>query len=129
MAEGGDQEVQQASRRQGRVRSPARFTGEGRQQPFEALKETEAQEAVNTQAIDKAKVDDKRWATLGTGDIAVDSAADESCWPKDQGGAFPTRPVSGAGVPSRHFPLLAACHHLLLRSLLTSLQAPAAVEL
>ncbi len=28
----------------------------------------------------------------GGGEIAVDSAADESCWPKDQGGAFPTKP-------------------------------------
>jgi len=32
------------------------------------------------------------WADLGVGDITVDSAADESCWPKDLGGAFPTKP-------------------------------------
>ena len=32
------------------------------------------------------------WAMMGVGDIIVDSAADESCWPKDEGGAFPTRP-------------------------------------
>ena len=34
----------------------------------------------------------KRWAALGVGDIVVDSAADESCWPKGQGDAFPTKP-------------------------------------
>ena len=32
------------------------------------------------------------WASLGAGEIVVDSAADESCWPKDLGGAFETRP-------------------------------------
>ena len=34
----------------------------------------------------------KQWAVLGLGDIVVDSAADESCWPKGQGDAFPTKP-------------------------------------
>ncbi len=34
----------------------------------------------------------KCWADLGTGDITVGSAADESCWPEDQGGAFETKP-------------------------------------
>ena len=32
------------------------------------------------------------WASLGMGDIAVDSAADESCWPSGQGDAYPTKP-------------------------------------
>ncbi len=32
------------------------------------------------------------WADLGIGEITVDSVADESCWPKDFGGAFATRP-------------------------------------
>ena len=32
------------------------------------------------------------WASLGMGDIVVDSAADESCWPVGQGDAFPTKP-------------------------------------
>ena len=59
---------------------------------FEVPREAKVKEVVNIRAVDKAKVDDKRWATLGTGGIVVDSAADESCWPKDQGGAFPTRP-------------------------------------
>ena len=31
------------------------------------------------------------WASLGVGDIIVDSAADESCWPVGQGDAFPTK--------------------------------------
>ena len=34
----------------------------------------------------------KEWVSLGVGDIVVDSAADESCWPKGQGGAFETKP-------------------------------------
>lgn len=29
--------------------------------------------------------------TMGAGEITVDSAADESCWPKDLGGAFETK--------------------------------------
>jgi hypothetical protein len=32
------------------------------------------------------------WASLGMGEIVVDSAADESCWPVGQGDAFPTKP-------------------------------------
>ena len=32
------------------------------------------------------------WMSLGVGEIVVDSAADESCWPKGLGDAFPTRP-------------------------------------
>ena len=36
--------------------------------------------------------DKKSWASLGMGDIVVDSAADESCWPQGQGDAFSTKP-------------------------------------
>ena len=32
------------------------------------------------------------WASLGVGEIAVDSAADESCWPKGLGDAFHMKP-------------------------------------
>jgi hypothetical protein len=32
------------------------------------------------------------WASLGVGDIVIDSGADESCWPNGQGDAFPTKP-------------------------------------
>ena len=32
------------------------------------------------------------WVSLGVGDIIIDSAADESCWPVGQGDAFPTLP-------------------------------------
>ena len=32
------------------------------------------------------------WVSLGAGDIIIDSAADESCWPVGQGDAFPTLP-------------------------------------
>ena len=34
------------------------------------------------------------WVTLGVGDIIIDSAADESCWPVAQGDAFPTLPCN-----------------------------------
>ena len=40
--------------------------------------------------VPDAKKED--WASLGIGDITVDSAADESCWPKGLGDAFPTKP-------------------------------------
>ena len=42
----------------------------------------------NPGKVEKKKV----WASLGVGDIVVDSAADESCWPKGQGDAFETKP-------------------------------------
>ena len=32
------------------------------------------------------------WVSLGVGEIIVDSAADESCWPKGHGDAFVTKP-------------------------------------
>ena len=35
---------------------------------------------------------DERWADLSIGDITVDSAADQSCWPQGQGDAFVTNP-------------------------------------
>ena len=38
--------------------------------------------------------EDKDWASLGKGDIIVDSAADESCWPVGQGDAYPTKEAS-----------------------------------
>jgi hypothetical protein len=41
------------------------------------------------QAVDK----DDGLLHLGKGDIIVDSAADESCWPAGQGDAFPTKPA------------------------------------
>ena len=37
---------------------------------------------------------DTEWASLGKGDIIVDSAADESCWPKEEGDAYPTKTAS-----------------------------------
>ena len=59
------------------------------------------EEVCHIQAVDHtvgdvgttAKAESKKgWASLGVGEIVVDSAADESCWPKDQGGAFETKP-------------------------------------
>ena len=32
-----------------------------------------------------------RWVSLGKGEVTVDSAADESCWPENMGGAFEVR--------------------------------------
>ena len=40
----------------------------------------------------RAVCKDDGWLSLGKGDIVVDSAADESCWPAGQGDAFPTKP-------------------------------------
>lgn len=37
---------------------------------------------------------DGEWTSLGKGDIIVDSAADESCWPVGQGDAYPTKAAS-----------------------------------
>jgi hypothetical protein len=52
-----------------------------------------ADEVMEIRTVDgKAKLKEKEWASLGVSDIVVDSAADESCWPKDQGGAFETKP-------------------------------------
>ena len=55
-----------------------------------------AVEECNIRDIDVVQKDawkgQKQWATLGVGEIVVDSAADESCWPKGQGDAFPTMP-------------------------------------
>jgi hypothetical protein len=36
----------------------------------------------------------KEWVSLGIGEIVVDSAADESCWPKGHGDALQTKPSS-----------------------------------
>ena len=80
--------------------------------PFEVL-EGEAeddpweQEVVNVRAIrgdgdptpEKTQPKEhkgRQLMDLGIGDIVVDSAADESCWPKGQGDAFPTRPAKRA---------------------------------
>ncbi len=41
---------------------------------------------------EKEKDINKVWADLRIGEITVDSVADQSCWPKDFGGAFETRP-------------------------------------
>ena len=43
---------------------------------------------------------DESWADLGMGDMTVDSAADESCWPHGQGDAFVTSP-SKKRIPLR----------------------------
>ena len=56
---------------------------------FNALmkEEDEQEETYEIQSV----TDDAGWADLGIGDITVDSAADESCWPKGQGNAFKTK--------------------------------------
>ena len=43
------------------------------------------------EGVEREKGAGQVWADLGMGEITVDSAADESCWPKDQGGAFQTK--------------------------------------
>ena len=66
---------------------------------FEALREecdvchvrVAAQEIADV-ATEKVGGKEQCWASLGVGEITVDSAAEESCWPVDQGGAFETKP-------------------------------------
>ena len=43
-------------------------------------------------AVQEEKKKKDEWLDLGMGEITVDSAAEESCWPKDLGGAFETVP-------------------------------------
>ena len=43
-------------------------------------------------AVQEEKKKKEEWLDLGMGEITVDSAAEESCWPKDLGGAFETVP-------------------------------------
>ena len=40
----------------------------------------------------KLGIEKKSWASLGIGEVVVDSAAEESCWPKGHGDAFETKP-------------------------------------
>ena len=51
-----------------------------------------------------------RWIDIGSGEVTVDSAADESCWPADEGGAFEVRPSqrkiilkTASGQSMKHF--------------------------
>jgi len=62
----------------------------GREEGLEAENE-EIREKVS---YANAVVQDSEWASLGKGDIIVDSAADESCWPVGQGDAYPTKAAS-----------------------------------
>jgi hypothetical protein len=64
-----------------------------------ALKDIKGMKAENERIREKvffvnAVGQDGGWASLGKGDIIVDSAADESCWPIGQGDAFPTKAAS-----------------------------------
>ena len=43
-------------------------------------------------AVNRKKGAKAEWASLGVGDIVVDSAADESCWPQGQGDAYEVKP-------------------------------------
>ena len=61
--------------------------------------ETKDKKAMNERICEKvffvnAVSQDGEWASLGKGDIIVDSAADESCWPVGQGDAYPTKAAS-----------------------------------
>ena len=46
----------------------------------------------NKAAVKTSGIRNTEWASLGVGEIAVDSAADESCWPKGLGDAFKLKP-------------------------------------
>ena len=65
---------------------------------------------VNLVGAPKDQEKKKAWASLGVGEIVVDSAAEESCWPVDQGGAFETKPSrrnlvlkTANGAEMRHY--------------------------
>ena len=65
---------------------------------------------VNLVGAQRVQVGGKGWASLGVGEIVVDSAAEESCWPVDQGGAFETKPSrrnivlkTANGAEMRHY--------------------------
>ena len=60
---------------------------------FEALKAEEEEDDTICQTCEIRTVTETRgdtlvWADLGVGEITVDSAADESCWPKGLGGGL-----------------------------------------
>ena len=63
---------------------------------FAALQEDDDEEcmicAVGSGAEQPPKGEKGYWSDMGVGRITVDSAAEESCWPKDVGGAFETKP-------------------------------------
>ena len=95
-----------------RVTPPPGLTGRKTMFGFEALEEREGEDYeveecfighVGTaepeswirsvdKPIAKKKGIKKEWASLGVGDIVVDTAADESCWPQGQGDAYEVRP-------------------------------------
>ena len=65
-------------------------TVEKKEEDMENMRAKLREEVQYVQAVSK----DDGWLSLGVGDIIVDSAADESCWPAGQGDAFPTVPSS-----------------------------------
>ena len=61
----------------------------------------------DTENLRVAGTGEDDWFGLSVGGIGVDSAADESCWPKGAGDAFPAKPSRKSillrttnGVPS-----------------------------
>ena len=86
----------------GRVVRPKRSVtppGSAQEKPTRKKKRTEDMEAERERINEKvffvnAVNQDGGWTSLGKGDIIVDSAADESCWPVGQGDAYPTKAAS-----------------------------------
>ena len=84
----------------------ASWFGQGYDREFHCLCEDEDEdddedkEMIYVRAVDSqvcaagmtCTTDKKSWESLGVGDILVDPAADESCWPQGQGDAFSTKP-------------------------------------
>ena len=65
----------------------AKQFGDPKSYPVEWYNEKRDEEVHFVRAVGK----DEGWLNFGKGDIVVDSAADESCWPAGQGDAFPTK--------------------------------------
>ena len=47
--------------------------------------------AIETSNRFSALAEEGQWVRLGSGEVTVDSAADESCWPAEEGGAYEVR--------------------------------------
>ena len=85
-------EIAHGGHKKGRVfRGNARQIGEP--QFGEPVQHYVMKVEAETQAGKQGQKKKKSWASLGVGEIVVDSAADESCWPVGQGDAFETLPV------------------------------------
>ena len=65
----------------------------GCRDPKGAKRPQKQRRTYHVMSVQEEKKKKDEWLDLGMGEITVDSAAEESCWPKDLGGAFETQPT------------------------------------